>query len=90
MLKFLSCASNQLTELDLSANTALAHLTCSDNQIGEIDLSKNLELEECYLQENLIDEVDVREHLWLDAISVDPGVTVLQDEGSEVTVDYEY
>lgn len=43
-LTILSCVSNELTTLDLSANSKLTHLYCSENQLRNLDLSKNKEL----------------------------------------------
>ena len=40
----LSCVSNQITSLDLSANTNLVSLTCQINQITSLDLSGNTNL----------------------------------------------
>ena len=43
-LTHLSCSGNQLTSLDLSANTALTELNCSDNQLTSLDLPTNIDL----------------------------------------------
>ena len=40
----LICSRNELTELDLSKNTALTWLECYGNHLTEFDLSKNAEL----------------------------------------------
>ena len=54
-LTYLDCSENQLTELDVSKNTALTALSCSDNQLTELDVT-NCELEEydCDPQVNVI------------------------------------
>ena len=43
-LKVLRCNNNQLTNLDMSANTALDSLFCQYNQIINIDVSQNIAL----------------------------------------------
>ena len=43
-LSFLNCSSNQLTNLDVSQNTALTGLYCDDNQLTNLDVSKNTAL----------------------------------------------
>jgi hypothetical protein len=48
----LDCASNQLTTLDLSANTALETLSCDSNQLTTLDLSANTALEYLYCASN--------------------------------------
>ena len=40
----LICSRNELTELDLSKNTALTWLECDQNHLTELNLSKNTEL----------------------------------------------
>jgi len=40
----LNCSNNQLTDLDLTNNTALTKLICSDNQLTTLDISKNVGL----------------------------------------------
>ena len=43
-LSFLNCSSNQLTNLDVSQNTALTGLYCDDNQLTNLDIAKNTAL----------------------------------------------
>ncbi len=43
-LQELNCQDNELTELDVSANTELTILNCSNNQLTELDVSANTEL----------------------------------------------
>ena len=43
-LIILDCSNNQLSSLDLSANTALTSLHCSINQLSSLDLSANTAL----------------------------------------------
>ncbi len=55
----LDCGDNQLTELDISNNTALSHLICSNNQISHLDLSHNTALTTLYCWTNQLVELDV-------------------------------
>ncbi|HTF82697.1 MAG TPA: leucine-rich repeat domain-containing protein [Cytophagales bacterium] len=43
-LRHLNCGSNQISTIDLSANTKLGHLDCSFNELTSLDVSKNLSL----------------------------------------------
>ena len=58
-LTTLYCDNNQLTELDVSANTALTSLLCYSNQLTELDVKANTALMdlECYL--NRLTTLDV-------------------------------
>ena len=58
-LELLICEGNQLTELDLSKNTALFYLDCFENQLTKLDLSNNTALRELHCQDNLLTELDV-------------------------------
>ena len=44
--------NNQLTSIDVSANTALTALNLSDNQLTSIDVSANTALTSLYLEGN--------------------------------------
>jgi Leucine-rich repeat (LRR) protein len=55
----LECYSNQLTGLDLSANTALGSLECYSNQLTGLDVSANTLLESLYCSENQLTSLDV-------------------------------
>ncbi len=48
----LYCNSNQLTSLDISANTALVMLYVQNNQLGAVDLSNNTALVELMCSDN--------------------------------------
>ena len=58
-LTFLNCAGNQLTELDLSANTELTLVEMSNNPISAIDLTNNVNLVEMYCCYTDLTEIDV-------------------------------
>ena len=56
----LSCVSNQITNLDLSANTNLVSLICQINQISSLDLSANTNLVTLQCFDNQLTSLDVR------------------------------
>ena len=49
-ITFLACHQNQITQLDVSQNTALQILVCSENQLTALDFSRNtaLKIFKCY------------------------------------------
>ena len=58
-LKKLDCHTNQLTELDVSKNTALTYLDCGDNQLTSLDLQYNTELMKLFCYGNNLSSLDV-------------------------------
>ena len=58
-LEGLNCARNQLTELNVSKNTALISLDCSRNQLKELDVSNNTALDGLACEENRLTKLDV-------------------------------
>ena len=58
-LKELYCSDNQLTELDVSANTQLTKLQCDKNQLTSLDLSANTNLQELRCRDNNLGSLDV-------------------------------
>ncbi|OUN56794.1 hypothetical protein B5G16_11570 [Alistipes sp. An66] len=58
-LTFLKCDSNQLTTLDVSANTALTFLKCNSNQLTSLDVSANTALTYLYCHSNQLTKLDV-------------------------------
>lgn len=55
----LNCDNNQLTNIDVSANTQLTELNCSVNQLSSISLSTNTLLETVYTSYNPISTLDI-------------------------------
>ncbi|MBQ9392818.1 MAG: leucine-rich repeat protein, partial [Oscillospiraceae bacterium] len=58
-LKWLYCCNNQLTTLDVSANTALVDLECGDNQLTSLDVSRNTELTGLCCENNQLTALDI-------------------------------
>ena len=58
-LTYLQCVSNQLTSLDVSANTALIELACYDNKLTYLDVSANTVLEGLECGDNQLTSLDV-------------------------------
>ncbi len=55
----LHCYDNQLTSLDVSANTKLTGLYCYFNQLTSLDVSTNTELTRLYCDSNRLTSLDV-------------------------------
>jgi Leucine-rich repeat (LRR) protein len=58
-LQSLSCFSNHLTTLDLSANTALESLFCYNNNLTILDVSASTILKSLYCNDNQLTHLDV-------------------------------
>ena len=65
----LDCSRNQLTELDISKNTALTNLNCYDNQLPELDLSKNTNLTNLNCYNNKLTKLDLSQNTALTDLS---------------------
>ena len=72
----LVCYYNQLTSLDVSANTALTELECDDNQLTSLDVSANTALTELYCLSNQLTSLDV---------SANTALTVLDCSSNSLT-----
>ena len=59
-LETLHCNNNQLTALDMSANTALRNLNCYSNQLTALDVSKNEALVLLNCSNNALSALDVK------------------------------
>ncbi len=58
-LTYLTCASNLLTQLDVSKAEMLRYLRCHSNSLTTLDLSRNLELILMYCYSNQLTSLDV-------------------------------
>ena len=68
----LSCYYNQLTSLDISANTALTELYCYGNQLTSLDVSANMALTWLSCSYNSLEALDISKNTaltWLDCSS---------------------
>ena len=68
-LTYLSCSGNQLTELDVTKNTALTDLKCYDNNLTELDVTKNTALINLNCYENQLAALDVTKNTALTYLS---------------------
>ena len=69
-LTYLDLYSNNLSTLDVSANTALTILYCSDNSLGTLDLSDIPGLEVLLCSGNRLTSLDIRNNEGLASIEV--------------------
>jgi Leucine-rich repeat (LRR) protein len=58
-LDTLICDANQLTNLDVSHNTALKYLTCNANYLHSLNVSNNIDLQKLECSWNLLISLDV-------------------------------
>ena len=70
-LEEFSCQGNQLTEIDVSKNTALKGLNCSRNQLTSLDVSKNTALWDLYCNNNQLTELDLSKNTALTTLYCD-------------------
>ena len=63
-----SCYGNQLTNIDLTQNTALTYLNCEDNQLTSLDLSQNSTLDILYCDHNQLTSLNLNGAVSLGAV----------------------
>ncbi|MDL2302944.1 hypothetical protein LJC28_00975 [Dysgonomonas sp. OttesenSCG-928-D17] len=61
----LSCENNQLTNLDVSNNTALTFLLCSYNELRNLNISNNVALVTLYCNHNQLTNLDISNNIGL-------------------------
>ena len=86
-LETLYCYSTQITELDVSKNTALIHLSCHKTPLRNLDVSKNEKLEQLSFSDTNITELDVSNNLKLKELS--GAFTSIKDLNVSANVDLE-
>ena len=69
-LTILTCNDNQLTSLDVTANTALLELRCYTNKLTNLDVSKNTALTYLHFDGNKLTSMDVSANTALTSLSV--------------------
>ncbi|OYU85558.1 MAG: hypothetical protein CFE24_01250 [Flavobacterium sp. BFFFF2] len=70
-LQVLRCKSNQLTSLDLSANSALTSLDCSSNQLTSLNVSANTALTSLQCFSNSLSSLNISANTALTSLSCD-------------------
>ena len=61
-LTYLDCSRNQLTELDVTKNTALTNFKCYNNNLTELDVTNNTELTYLDCENQSISSLDVSQN----------------------------
>ena len=64
-VQLIDCSGYNLTQLDVSKNTALEDLLCSENNLTQLDVSKNTALEHLDCSENNLTQLDVSKNIYL-------------------------
>ena len=65
-VQLIDCSGYNLTQLDVSKNTALEDLLCSENNLTQLDVSKNTALEDLLCSENNLTQLDVSKNTALE------------------------
>jgi Leucine-rich repeat (LRR) protein/PKD repeat protein len=65
----LECSENQLTSLDVSANTKLDNLSCGGNQLTSLDVGSNTALETLWCDQNQLTSLDVSANTIITSLS---------------------
>ncbi len=65
-LKYLYCANNYLTELDVTKNTKLVCLQCESNNIRTLNVTKNTQLKTLYMSFNRIAGINLTKNTKLE------------------------
>jgi len=65
---FLQYIGSQLTNLDVSKNSALTSLYCNSQQLTHLDVSKNIALQELWCFENQLTSLDVSKNMALTSL----------------------
>jgi hypothetical protein len=68
-ITLLWCSNNQLTNLDMSANTALTELQCALNPLMSLDVSANIALTNLYCANNQLTNLDLSTNTALSLLS---------------------
>ena len=82
-----SCYGNQLTNIDLSQNTALTDLNCQDNQLTSLDLSQNSVLNILYCDNNLLTCLNLNGATALGAVWADNNQLTSLDLSTNVSLE---
>ena len=65
----IDCRGNNLTQLDVSKNTALEDLDCGENNLTQLDVSKNIYLRSLACFENNLTQLDVSKNTVLETLA---------------------
>ncbi|MCZ8331641.1 MAG: T9SS type A sorting domain-containing protein [Flavobacterium sp.] len=68
-LRTLDCSTNQLTNLDVSQNTALTDFNCDNNQLTSLDVSQNSALISLYCSSNQLTNLNVVQNILLENLN---------------------
>ncbi|MDC0230850.1 hypothetical protein OAK19_02705 [Aureispira] len=83
----LSCYGNQLTNINLSQNTALTYLNCEDNQLTSLDLSQNAALEILNCENNQLTSLNLNGAIALGAVWGDYNLLTSLDLSTNINLE---
>ena len=88
-LKGLYCG-NQLSELDVSKNTALEMLICTASQLSKLDVSKNVALKTLHCDHNQLSKLDVSKNVALEDLDCSNNQLGELDVSKNAALEYLY
>ena len=91
-LTSLNCSSNQLSNIDVSQNTALTSLWCSYNQLTDLDVSHNTALTHMNCSSNHLTSLDVSQNTALHGLycQSNPTLTEIWMKTGQIISDFSY
>ena len=86
----LDCSNNQISNIDVSYNTALKYLECNANQLTALDVSSNTVLDYLYCSSNQLTSIDVSGATVLNYLACNANQLTDLDVSSNTVLDYLY
>ena len=87
-VQLIDCSGYNLTQLDVSKNTALEDLLCSENNLTQLDVSENTALEVLYCSENNLTQLDVSKNTALEYLDCSENNLTQLDVSKNTALEY--
>ena len=87
-VQLIDCSGYNLTQLDVSKNTALEDLLCSENNLTQLDVSKNIALEYLDCSENNLTQLDVSKNTALEDLLCSENNLTQLDVSKNIALEY--
>ena len=87
-VQLIDCSGYNLTQLDVSKNTALEDLLCSENNLTQLDVSENTALEVLYCSENNLTQLDVSKNTALEDLDCSENNLTQLDVSKNTALEY--
>ena len=89
-VQLIDCRGCNLTQLDVSENTALEVLYCSKNNLTQLDVSKNTALEDLLCSENNLTQLDVSKNTALEYLDCSENNLTQLDVSKNIALEHLY